>query len=141
VLDYKTGSNQKYKKLSETNPIAHGQFLQLPLYALAARAAGLCSGDALIRSDFWFISKVVEKPKGYPVTDDILQATGQAFAVVVDAHRAGLFPPRPKAHSNGYDCATCNADGLEERQTSQVFETLLADPQLAEYAAVIADVK
>ena len=133
VLDYKSGSDYSYTKLSPADPTFGGRYLQLPLYALAAGR-----GPQPTRADYWFISRAGGgRLVGYDVTDDIVAATTQVVAVAVAGHQAGLFPPRPTAHSDGYDCPSCEVDGQVERMSADTFTALLADPRLADYRQVI----
>ncbi len=137
VLDYKTGSSYKYKRLSQQNPTDAGRFLQLPIYALAAqRECG--RGPEPTRADYWFISGAKDKRLiGYEVTDEVLDDALSVIQVAVDGHRLGLFPPRPTAHSDGYDCPSCGVDGGDERLAPDDFDELLSDPALDDYREVI----
>lgn len=137
VLDYKTGSARRYADLNPANPTDHGRYLQLGLYAVAARRL-LGRPDEPVWVGYWFITRRERYAViGYPVTDETAAATAEVLGVAVDGIRAGLFPPRPTEHSHGYDCWACNPDGLGERTTVARFEALLADPGLAGYAGVL----
>ncbi len=137
VLDYKTGKAGKYGKLAADNPTDHGRFLQLPLYATAARQR-LGRPDAPTEVAYWFITRAERyKPLGYRVSDETEHAVRAVLRVAVDGIGAGLFPPRPKEHSKGYTCPYCDPDGLGERVPVERFERWLAAPELQPYAGVI----
>jgi hypothetical protein len=137
VLDYKTGSSKSYKNLDPANPTDHGRYLQLGLYAEAARQL-LGRPDASVWAGYWFVTRRYKyESKGFPVTAATAAATAEVLSVAVAGIEAGLFPSRPKDHSKGYDCWACNPDGLGERTSVDRFERLLESPQLAAYAGVI----
>lgn len=138
VLDYKTGSSYKYKRLSEHDPTDCGRFLQLPIYALAAQRA-FGTGPKSVRADYWFISASEKKKRlvGYDITADVLKESLGVVQVAVDGHSKGLFPPRPTEHSKGYDCPSCAVDGGVERMTKEDFVELLEDSALDAYRGVI----
>ena len=138
VLDYKSGKAAKYARLCEEEPTDQGKFLQLPLYALAAQR-DLGAGPEPTRADYWFISAGQKgKTAGYDVTDDVLGRALQVIQVAVDGHRGGLFPPRPIAHSKGWECPSCQADDGKDRYDSEWFEQLLDDDLLSAYRGVIS---
>ena len=137
VTDYKTGKSKAYKNLDATNPTDHGHFLQLPLYATAARQL-LERPDAEVEVAYWFISRREKFAlRSYTVSEDTMRATQAVLRVAVDGIANGLFPPRPTKHSGGYRCAYCDPDGLGDRTSLDRFEELLAADLLADYADVI----
>ena len=138
VLDYKTGSSKSYKHLDPANPTDHGRHLQLGLYAEAARQL-LGRPGAPVWAGYWFATRRHKfELKGFPVTPDTAAATAEVVSVAVAGIEEGLFPPRPKDHSKGYDCWACNPDGLGERTSVDRFEALLEAQELGGYAGVIS---
>jgi len=138
VVDYKTGKASKYKAISAEDPTGSGRFLQLPLYAVAARA-GLGRPDARAEVAYWFITRRAKYELiGYTVDPDVLAAATDVLRVAVDGISRGLFPPRPKEHSDAYRCAYCDPDGLGERTSAEQFDALLDHaPELADYRSVL----
>jgi len=135
VLDYKTGKSSRYRGLKAADPTKAGKYLQLPIYALAAQRE---FGSRQVSAYYWFISGSEHgRTIGYEVTPEVLQEALGVIQVAVDGHRRGLFPPRPKAHSKGYDCPSCQVGGAD-RLSDKDFEVLLADPALDGYRGVIA---
>lgn len=137
VVDYKTGRSEGYKKIDPTNPTDHGRYLQLPLYATAARQL-LGRPDAAVDVAYWFVTRGQRfEYVGYTVDERTTRATQAVLRVALDGIAGGLFPPRPKSHSKGYPCPFCDPDDLGERTTVERFETLLGSDLLADYAGVI----
>ena len=119
VTDYKTGRADSYKTITRDDPTDHGQRLQLPVYALAAREA---YGDGTVRSEYWFTSlKGGFTPIGYDVTDDVLNETRRVLRVIVDSIRDGVFLARPPK-SSFWGCAWCAPDGLSTEYVREVWD-------------------
>lgn len=138
ILDYKTGSARSYKKLSESSPIAGGTKLQLPLYGLAAR---LVDGrpDAPVRAEYWFTTSGGGFERiGYPITDEVLEATVTTLGVIVDGIEHGLFPPHPDGAGTWFyvACKVCDPDGLGTIELHSHWERKRTDPALAPYLSL-----
>jgi hypothetical protein len=69
VVDYKTGSPQKFKAISAADPTADGTKLQLPVYAHAARA-GLGTAETRVSAEYWFLRKDRGKRITLPLTPE-----------------------------------------------------------------------
>jgi ATP-dependent helicase/nuclease subunit B len=96
VIDYKSGSKDKYKTLGPGNPTAGGTRFQLPVYGLFARSLGGVP-DVEVEAEYWFISQSSGCTIGYAVTDDVIEALRTDATLVVTAIRQGLFPPKPES--------------------------------------------
>ena len=119
MTDYKTGRADSYKTITPDDPTDHGQRLQLPVYALAAREA---YGDGPVRSEYWFTSlKGGFTPIGYDVTGDVLEETRRVLRVIVDSIRDGVFLARPPK-SSYWGCAWCAPDGLSTEHVREVWD-------------------
>lgn len=141
VLDYKTGRSRAYRGLSEDEPDGRGTHLQLPVYALAARAAR-GRPEARVRAEYWFVSARGDFERvGYPVTDDVLQHVGDTVGLVVDGIEAGAFPPFPTAMSSTpfVVCPYCDPDGLGVTELRRLMTRKHDDPALAMLKALAAD--
>lgn len=137
VIDYKTGRSARYRALAAANPTDHGRFLQLPLYAAAARQL-LGRPDADVAVAYWFVTRREQfRQVDYVVDEAVMQGARAVLRVALDGIAAGLFPPRPKEHSGGYGCASCDPDSLGDRTSVERFEALLGADLLAGYAGVI----
>jgi ATP-dependent helicase/nuclease subunit B len=133
VLDYKTGSPQRYTTLAD-DPVQGGRSLQLPLYALAARAR---FGDVPTEAAYWFVSDRADYRR-FPVALD--ERTNTRFLAVLDAVAdgidAGVFPANPgkedgrRRHAH---CTICPYDAVCPRDRRQAWERVLDDPALEPY--------
>lgn len=138
VIDYKTGKRGAYKDLSEENPTPAGRFLQLALYAAAARIV-LDRPDAETRGAYWFVSRRGEfETAGYRVTAEVADRALGIVERIVDGIGAGLFPQAPA--EPGWrmfvDCAFCEPDGLGTSHQYADFRRVLEDPALEPWVAV-----
>ncbi len=114
VIDYKTGRRDSYAGLDEHDPTLGGHRFQLPVYALAARAA-TGRPDAPVEAAYWFVT---DKGQfgwvGYPVTDDVIAGTARDVGAVDGLIGAGVFPPLPTAAPwvHFVECRFCDPDEL-----------------------------
>jgi ATP-dependent helicase/nuclease subunit B len=137
VVDYKTGGNGAFTKLSQADPILGGTKLQLPIYGLAGR---LHHGrpDAPVRAEYWFVTRKGKfDRRGYDVTDEVLEETVGVLATIVEGIEAGVFPPHPDAHTSTrfwIDCHACDPDGLGTTELRRQWERKRHDPAMASYA-------
>jgi ATP-dependent helicase/DNAse subunit B len=94
VIDYKTGRPDDYKKLSGDDPVPRGRFLQLPIYAYAARAA---YGDPAspVSAWYWFVGRGNNQRSGYEVDESVDREFQATVGAIVDGIEAGVFPPNP----------------------------------------------
>jgi len=142
VTDFKTGSARGFKDIRK-DPVAAGQKLQLPLYALAALTA---FGGDHVEAGYWFIGR---KDRGERIEvhlDDRLDATYRAaLNTLVTGIRDGRFIARPPKDDDfaWVQCAYCNPDGVgyshvrlpsERKRTDQALADLYAllDPSVVE---------
>jgi ATP-dependent helicase/nuclease subunit B len=115
VTDYKTGKAEPYRgKVTPEEPTDHGQRLQLPVYALAAREA---FGEAAtpVRVEYWFTSlRGGFERVGFDASDDVLDTTRGVLRTVVDGISGGWFLARPPddTGNRAYACPWCDVDGL-----------------------------
>ena len=119
VLDYKTGKSKYYNGLDETNPIENGRRLQLPIYALAARAHAN-NPDASVWAGYWFLNEESKfTTVGYHVTPEVADIVDSVLTTIVDNIEAGVFPahPPPPSTFNAMNCRYCDPDllGTSER--------------------------
>lgn len=140
VLDYKTGSPERFKDLSEADPDCHGKKFQLPVYALAAR---LHQGrpHAPVRSEYWFTStKGGFKRIGYPVTDELLARVGETMGQVLLGIEAGVFLHYPPEASTTQfvECHYCDPDGLGVTDLHRELDRKREGPALRVFFDLIA---
>ena len=138
VIDYKTGKDTKYRKLSAVDPLAGGTVLQLPIYALAARDALEIAGA--IDAYYWFISRNKGGDRrGYTVDDDVVSALTNALGLIVSSIEAGIFVPRPGApvYRVFNDCLSCDPDSLGTAEAYRLWRAKRSAPELAAYVDYI----
>lgn len=145
VTDYKYSSTRKYKEVGATNPTANGTLLQLPIYALTARARldeGRLPMSVTARYAF---ARPYDGKLPPPVTLDIDDATLDAWAgaleVIVDGIEQGHFPARPGedlSRFTGYvSCSACDPDDLGTGELRRRWEQLMTAPELAAYVRLL----
>ena len=132
VLDYKTGKADTYRDLSEDNPDAQGQLLQLAVYGQAAR---LLHGtpETPVRAEYWFVSAGgASSASGYSVTPEVLAHIGETLQAMVNGIEAGVFPPYPTASSTSprVECPYCDPDGMGVAELRRQYEHKQADPAM-----------
>ena len=92
VSDYKTGKQRMLSDLKK-DPVAGGRLLQLPIYALAARAR---FGGETVRARYWLLSeKRVAPCYSLTITDEVQARFVEVLALIADAVEAGAFPGAP----------------------------------------------
>lgn len=130
VTDIKTGSSRTFDKISEGDPFVEGTKLQLPVYALAARAQ---FGDAAtpVRAAYWFVRKNRGR-KELLLTPEIENAYAATVGVLVDSIAAGLFPPKaPETPDFAWiQCSYCNPDGTGYGDLREAWQRKQSDPAL-----------
>ncbi|MGH9018767.1 MAG: PD-(D/E)XK nuclease family protein, partial [Acidimicrobiales bacterium] len=139
VIDYKTGSARAYSALSEENPDAGGQRLQLTVYGQAARALRK-SPEAAVMAEYWFVSAQGKfERKGYAVTPDVVGRVGQTIGTMVEGIESGVFPPHPTATASTpfVVCDFCDPDALGVSDLARQFENKQTDPAMAVFADLV----
>jgi RecB family exonuclease len=136
VIDYKTGKRDTYVGLSPEDPTRGMTRFQLPVYALAARAA-TGRPDAPVEAAYWFVTERGQFSWiGYRVTDDVLSRAGAAVGTVAALITAGAFPalPRPDVWVPWVECEFCDPDGLGTGDRRREWERKRQSPELAAVA-------
>jgi ATP-dependent helicase/nuclease subunit B len=138
VTDLKTGSIFTFKDLSETNPVAHGEKLQLPVYAHAARAR-FGDADTLVEASYWFVRKDRGKRVKVPLTDVVEQVYSETVGLIVRSIAGGVFPSRAPAEPDfrWVKCPYCNPDGLGHSDVRRQWETKRLAPALVGYTRLV----
>lgn len=144
ITDYKTGSIRSYESLSSKNPLNGGQFLQLPVYALAFREA---EGPP-VSARYWFISEGADfESKTVELDDNLYQKFGETVETLVETLRNGYFPAvpgdddfRPGSGDSNENCRYCPYDSLcPSSSRLEMWRTAKEDPGLAAFAALNED--
>ena len=138
VTDLKTGSIRTFKDLSEANPVARGEKLQLPVYAHAARAR---FGDAgtPVKAMYWFVRKDRAKRVTLPLSEEVEQAYAETVGLITRSIAHGVFPARAPAEPDfrWVTCPYCNPDGLGHSEARRRWEAKRLAPELVGYTALV----
>jgi len=141
VSDYKTGRQRMLSDLKR-DPVAGGRLLQLPIYALAARAR---FGGETVRARYWLLSeKRVAPCYSLTITDEVQARFVEVLALIADAVEAGAFPgaPTEKNGDRQFDaCRSCDFDVLCPVTRDRQWARKRGAPELAPVLALMnADV-
>ncbi len=131
VVDYKSGNVRPYRRDRE-NPIGRGRHLQLPVYALAARAAFDADG---VRAVYRFIGDDPTEIEFRLDPTGSAQFT-RALGVLVGAIDAGAFPYRP-GPANDRSCRTCDFDELCPSDRTERWERVRFEPRFTSYRELV----
>ncbi len=114
VSDYKTGRQRDLDQL-RWDPVVGGKKLQLPIYALAAKA--FMEWDGLVRARYWNLSWDRYQPSYACTLDDrLLDRFKDAVSTIASGIEAGVFPAYPgeEEYRGGRptfaNCAYCDFD-------------------------------
>lgn len=139
VIDYKTGKRDAFRALDEDNPTPQGRFLQLALYAAAARIV-LERPEAQARGAYWFVTRRGDfETAGYAITDEVARRALGVVEEIVDGIAAGVFPqaPREPGWRMFVDCEFCEPDALGTSHQFADFARLADHVDLEPWRAVV----
>ena len=140
VLDVKSGKPDLYRSIGDDSPFPGGTRLQLPIYGLAASAAGTDSTSAVA---FTFVggTRSGDQRIGYELSPKVLEAFDAVLASIVAGIEAGAFPHNPPAPTrfSGFSCPHCMPDGLDARRLHAACERKADDPTMRLHRHHIAD--
>jgi len=138
VTDIKSGSIRTFKGLSEADPVARGEKLQLPVYAHAARAR-YGSPSTRVEAMYWFVRKDRGKRPQVPLTAAVQELYAETVGVLVKAMASGVFPPRAPDQPDfkWVLCPYCNPDGLGHHDVRRRWEAKRLRPELVAYTGVV----
>ena len=136
VTDIKTGSSRTFKVLKD-DPVAAGEKLQLPVYAMAARAAH-GESDSPVRALYWFVHRHKERVE-VELTPELDETYATTVGRLVSGISRGAFPPRPPEAPDflWVQCAYCNPDGLGHGEVRRAWERKRLSPELAQFTALV----
>ena len=137
VIDYKTGTERPRKVDLGKDPLVGGRYLQLPIYALAARRVYGLDPEATVGSAYWFISDragFAYNPVDWdePNTERFLQAVN----LITNNIRAGRFPANPGTddhRARDSNCRHCSFDTVCPADRAARWKQNRLDPVLADY--------
>ena len=108
VSDYKTGAQRLLADVVR-DPVAGGRLLQLPVYALAARARfGSDAGTEPVVARYWLLSEHRSAPSyRLSVTDAVLDRFRHIVGLIVAAIESGVFAGAPTGRTPDRRFAAC----------------------------------
>jgi ATP-dependent helicase/nuclease subunit B len=135
VVDYKTGTSDRYRRLGTDNPDDRGTKLQLTVYGQAARAFW---GDpaAPVEARYWFVSdREGFRHYGYTVDQTVVARVSTTLGTIVDGIERGAFPAHPDNSGRPWvTCPYCDPDGLGVADLRREWERKRDDPAISAYA-------
>ena len=140
VYDYKTGSSTRYEGLAD-DPVDAGRALQLPVYALAARAQEDVDEATAC---YWFTRAEPDDALIEVSLDDAEERFVEVVGTIADGITAGCFPARPGDrawdHRAGREawseCMWCDFDRLCPVDRGTAWERIAHDPASAPLRAL-----
>ncbi len=144
VLDYKTGSDRQYTNL-DADRVAGGRRIQLPVYALAARAWARVNGlpvEGPVAAHYWFVSSKRRFAfRGGPIDAEAHRRFVRAVGRIVAGIEAGAFHalPPPRDDTGYVSCWACDPDGLGAADLRRACDRKAADPALAPWLGDLDD--
>jgi RecB family exonuclease len=141
VYDYKTSRTDSYRGLSDEDPDLGGTRLQLPIYALAARAA-LNAWTAPVHAAYWFVTSRGKFERiGYEVTEEVVTRISERIQRIVEGIAHGVFPNYPTASSTDLwvKCPYCDPDALGVVDLQRRWERKQGDPALGRFLEMLAN--
>jgi ATP-dependent helicase/nuclease subunit B len=142
VSDYKTGRQSDLAKLDK-DPVAGGTKLQLPIYAMAARAYLAPTGD--IRARYWLTSWQRSSPSfDCDLSPALVERATDALGLIVSGIESGAFPGVPgeldTAPGGTFDnCRFCDFDRLCPTDRDRRWSTVQASPTVSPVVALKED--
>jgi RecB family exonuclease len=136
VTDVKTGGFSRYEAI-ESDPVAAGTKLQLPVYAYAARAR-LGDESTAVEASYWFVRKGGRRIP-VPLTTEVADRYVDTLDVIVSSIAAGYFPAKAPEVPDflWVQCPYCNPDGLGHSEVRTRWERKRNDPGLERLVRLI----
>jgi len=136
VTDVKTGGFSRYEAI-ESDPVAAGTKLQLPVYAYAARAR-LGEPSTPVEASYWFVRKGGRRIP-VPLTPEVADRYVDTLDVIVSSIAAGYFPAKAPEIPDflWVQCPYCNPDGIGHSEVRARWERKRNDPGLERLVRLI----
>ena len=140
VIDYKTGQSRPTRSDLDEDPVIRGQYLQLPVYAVAAAQQSSDPSSVEVTSSYWFITdrgdfSSLEVTWGDTATDRFRDVLGH----IVDGIGRGHYPAHPgdDAYRGPQNCEHCTYDAVCSRDRQSTWNATRYDPRLAGYVSLV----
>ena len=137
VIDYKTGAERPRMSELRKDPLVGGRYLQLPIYAHAARQVYGLEPAATVDTAYWYITERGQFRYNTVEWDDDNSARfHDAINLIAENVRAGRFPANPgdgDRRSNEANCTYCSFDAICPIDRSANWKRTRLDPALVGY--------
>jgi hypothetical protein len=136
VTDVKSGGFSRYEAI-ESDPVAAGTKLQLPVYAYAARAR-LGEPSTPVEASYWFVRRGGRRIP-VPLTEEVEARYVDTLDVIVSSIAAGYFPAKAPEVPDflWVQCPYCNPDGIGHSEARTRWERKRHDPALTRLVNLI----
>lgn len=138
VLDYKTGDPTGFPEERTGDLTGGGRYLQLLVYAAAARAA---YGDVPVEANYWFVGDRGQLQMRGGVVDEAAEARfREVLGIVVDGVAGGRFPARPgkENYVRGFEhCRWCPYDRVCGTDRAEQWQRIRGHQGLAAYRHLV----
>ena len=140
VIDYKSGSAYGYRTLDD-DPVQGGRLLQLPVYALGARAH-YPTASPVVQSRYWFTRQDIaegDRFAGYAVDETVESRFRTVLRTIFDGIAGGVFIGDPGAAGLGgaYEhCQWCPYDAVCDADRAREFAEKSSDASLTLFLAL-----
>lgn len=139
VTDYKTGRVLNGHKALVEDPVQRGRLLQLPIYALAARARDAAETPPRIESHYWFVTERGGFERhGYELDETRERRFLDVLGQITEGIEGGVFPANP-GQPGGLGpehCVFCPYQRVCPVDRVRGWERKRNDPALAGYVAL-----
>ncbi|HXZ83291.1 MAG TPA: PD-(D/E)XK nuclease family protein [Acidimicrobiales bacterium] len=138
VIDYKTGKAASYKGIV-VDPVDGGRHLQLPIYALAARAALVSDEPGVpVRASYRFVDEPDEEV-AIELDGGTIARTQEVLSVLAGTVESGCFPFRPGARQQESfeHCRWCDFDTICPVERDVLWRVARAAPVLTSYVNLV----
>ena len=140
VVDYKTGRAKPAEGDLMEDPVVRGQYLQLPVYAIAVGERRVACPPPALTTFYWFITergkfRDIQVTWDAPATERFRDVLGRIFDGVAQGH----FPAHPG--DDGYrgpeNCEYCPFDAVCSLDRQYSWYSTSCDPRLATYVDLV----
>jgi RecB family exonuclease len=139
VIDYKTGQASSYQGIAD-DPVDRGRHLQLPIYALAARAAfGATDPPDPVRASYRFIDEPGEV--AVELDDGTIERTREVLTLLASTVESGSFPCRPgEPRQESFEhCSWCDFNRICPAEREVLWRVARTAPALAGYVDLVEE--
>ncbi|HTX64039.1 MAG TPA: PD-(D/E)XK nuclease family protein, partial [Acidimicrobiales bacterium] len=138
VVDYKSG--KRYRVAGDGDPLSGGERLQLPVYALAAKAA--YGAGRTVRAGYWFVGTPT-RPDWLTLDEAVRDRLAEVVGTLARGIETGRFPGRPgpsdARNPRGTNCTYCPYDAVCPPDRGSSWRRKRSDLPLSEYVTLVGE--